>query len=530
MASSSSVSAFESRTWPFVEARKVVERYQQNARPSDVSTIFATGYGPSGLPHIGTFAEIVRTSMVRRAVCELVPDIKTRLICFSDDMDGLRKVPDNVPHQDMLGAHLECPLTSVPDPFGTHASFAAHNNARLRSFLDDLGFDYEFVSATEYYQSGQMDSALQLVLKHYQAVCDIIIPTLGTERAARYSPFLPLCPESGRILYVPLVDYDVSAGRIRYRHPDDGRLIETLITGGACKLQWKADWAMRWIALEVDYEMYGKDLAESAILSNRICKAVGGTTPIGFAYEMFLDAQGKKISKSLGNGLSVEEWCTYAPNESLAFYMYQNPRRAKRLYFEVIPKAVDDYLAALAQHATGDNDYENPAWYVHAAMGTPLPAPLPISFSLLLNLVSASNADAPDVLWGFINKYNAALAPTRSPLLDALVGYVLTFYRDFIAPHRKYHSPSELERAAMYTLLAHFEKLPQDADAQSIQNETYAVGKEFFSHALGAWFSTLYRVLLGQHQGPRFGSFVALYGLDKTIALLRARLEDDIET
>ena len=523
----------ENNSWPFIEARAVLRHYDKNMRTPDAPIILETGYGPSGLPHIGTFAEIVRTSMVRHALVQLVPNIKTRLICFSDDMDGLRKIPDNVPNHDMLTAHLDKPLSAVPDPFGTYASFAAHNNARLCSFLDDFGFVYEFASATDYYTSGRMDAALRLVLAHYDAVCDIIVPTLSKERAAQYSPFLPICPDSGRILYVAAEGIDADAGTMCYRHPHTGRVVETLVTGGATKLQWKVDWAMRWVALGVDYEMYGKDLTESAVLSGRICRLLGAVPPAGFAYEMFLDVAGEKISKSRGNGLEVDEWRRYAPPESLAFYMYQNPKRAKRLYFDVIPKTVDDYLAALKKYASDvrnnpDILHDNPIWHVYGALGNSIPSPLPISFALLLNLVSASNAATPEILWGFISKYNKTLKAGKHHLLDALVAYALVFYRDFVAPHKNYRPPNSVERKALGVLIAHFEKLPPHADEKAIQNETYTVGKEFFADHLGDWFSALYEILLGQKQGPRFGTFAALYGLHKTMDLLRARLDNDV--
>jgi lysyl-tRNA synthetase, class I len=297
--------ALKGRAWPFEEARKLLARFNGKT-PEKGYALFETGYGPSGLPHIGTFGEVVRTTMVRnafRAMC----DIPTRLFAFSDDMDGLRKVPDNIPNAELIRPHLGKPLTSVPDPFGTHESFGHHNNARLRAFLDSFGFEYEFQSATECYHSGRFDKTLLRVLDHYDAVINVILPTLGPERRATYSPFLPIDPGTGIVLQVPIVARDVKAGTVTYRDEATGKLVEVPVTGGHCKLQWKADWAMRWVALEVDYEMAGKDLIDSVKLSSQICRVLGGRPPEGFNYELFLDEKGEKISKSKGNGMTVDE-------------------------------------------------------------------------------------------------------------------------------------------------------------------------------------------------------------------------------
>lgn len=512
-----------SKAWPFEEARKTLARARKLGK---TEVIFETGYGPSGLPHIGTFGEVARTTMVRQAFTMLAPDMPTRLICFSDDMDGLRKVPDNVPNAELLGAHLEQPLTSVPDPFGTHDSFGAHNNARLQAFLDGFGFDYEFVSATQMYRSGAFDATLLKVLANYQKVLDIILPTLGEERRQTYSPFLPICPQTGRVLMVPITPVDVAAGLVSYIHPDSGETIETPVTGGACKLQWKADWAMRWAALGVDYEMAGKDLSESVKLSSRITQALGGTAPEGFSYELFLDENGEKISKSRGNGLTIEQWLTYAPPESLSLYMFQSPRKAKRLFFDVIPKAVDEYLTFIDKY-DGLEDAQkltSPPFHIHN--GQPPAEASPVSFALLLNLVSASNAENKDVLWGFIGTYAPGVSAQTHPFLDQLTDYALTYYRDFVSPQKSYRAANDAERAAIAELLGKLEALPADSDGETIQTEIYAVGKAHFEDNLRGWFQALYEILLGQSQGPRFGSFAALYGLDKTCDLLRAGLDD----
>jgi len=510
--------AESARSWPFDEARKLLARLG-GATPDKGYALFETGYGPSGLPHIGTFGEVVRTTMVRRAFAELT-DMPTRLFAFSDDMDGLRKVPDNIPNRDKLTEHLGKPLTAIPDPFGTHESFGHHNNARLCAFLDAFGFDYEFQSATECYRSGRFDATLLDVLRHYDAVTEIILPTLGPERRATYSPFLPVCPKTGRVLQAPVMSHDAIAGTIVYRD-DDGTEVETPVTGGACKLQWKADWAMRWTALGVDYEMSGKDLIDSVRLSGRICRVLGATPPEGFTYELFLDENGEKISKSRGNGLSVEEWLEYAPRESLALYMYNSPKKAKRLYFDAIPRHVDDYLTLLEKFADAEPAarLDNAAWHIHA--GTP-PAPEGhVTFGLLLNLASVCNTEDPAVLWGFISRYAPDATAETAPILANLVGHAIAYYRDFVKPDKQFHAPDATERAALDDLVQALDALPAEADAETIQSEVYEVGKRHSFENLRDWFRALYETLLGQSQGPRFGSFIALYGKDETVALIR---------
>jgi len=516
--------ALKARAWPFEEARKLLSRLERHARAgrSTETVLFETGYGPSGLPHIGTFGEVARTTWVRRAF-EQMSDVKTRLISFSDDMDGLRKVPGNVPNQDMLREHIGLPLTSVPDPFGTHSSYGAHNNARLKAFLDRFGFQYEFLSATECYKSGRFDAALLTVLANYEKVRDIVLPTLGPERRATYSPFLPLSPRTGEVLQVPVVEWNKERGTIVYE--EDGEKTEVPVTGGQCKLQWKADWAMRWFALGIDYEMSGKDLISSVELSTKITRALGGDPPDGFNYELFLDENGERISKSRGNGLTIEEWLTYGPEESIALFMYQKPRAAKRLYFDVIPKAVDDYIEFLRQYrATDDAEVhlENPVWYIHD--GHPPAETYPVSFALLLNLVSASNAHDRDVLWGFIRAYAPDANPVTNPGLDQLVGHALRYYEDFVKPQKRYRSPSEKERAALEDLASALEAMPSERDAETVQNAVYEIGKRHGFEPLRDWFKALYEVLFGQSQGPRFGSFAALFGCSQTAALIRDAL------
>ena len=505
--------------WPFQEARTLLDERLKGKTPDKGYVLFETGYGPSGLPHIGTFGEVVRTTMVRRALSILAPEIPSRLFAFSDDMDGLRKVPDNIPNKDMVRQHLGKPLTSIPDPFGTHESFGHHNNARLRAFLDTFGFEYEFQSATDWYMSGRYDQALLGVLRHYDDVINVVLPTLGEERRATYSPFLPVCPKTGIVLQVPVVERNLDAGTIVYRD-EDGTLVETPVTGGRCKLQWKADWGMRWVALGVDYEMSGKDLIPSVELSTRIARILGGTPPLNLTYELFLDDRGQKISKSKGNGLAVEDWLKYAPPESLALFMYQKPKAAKRLYFDVIPRAVDDYLTFLGKFETEDaaKRLDNPVWHIHA--GQPPHEDAHLSFNILLNLVSVCHSEEPATLWGFIQRYAPGAAPETAPILDGLVGFAIAYYRDFVKPNKTYRKASPDEIEAFTALKAGLLSLPADASVEDIQNLVYEIGKRPCFPELKAWFKSCYEVLLGNDQGPRMGSFIKLFGITETIALL----------
>jgi len=520
--------ALSAHAWPFEEARKLlarVERRAEQGKPID-TVLFETGYGPSGLPHIGTFGEVARTTWVRHAF-EQMSSIKTRLVAFSDDMDGLRKVPGNVPNQDMLAANLGKPLTSVPDPFGTHTSYGAHNNARLRAFLDQFGFEYEFLSSTDCYKSGMFDDTLRLILANYEKVRDVVLPTLGPDRRATYSPFLPVSERTGKVLQVPILEWNAGRGTVVYE--EDGRREESLVTGGHCKLQWKADWAMRWLALGVDYEMSGKDLISSVELSSKIVRALGGVPPEGFNYELFLDENGERISKSRGNGLAIEEWLSYGPEESIALFMYQKPRVAKRLYFDVIPKTVDDYIDFLRKyHAEEDpaERIESPIWHIHN--GRPPEEDYPVSFALLLTLVSASNAHDRELLWGFIRAYAPKASPSHNPGLDRLVGYALRYYEDFVKPAKRYRAPSEKERAAMLELADMLDAKRDERDGEAVQFEVYEIGKRHQFEPLRDWFKALYEVVFGQSQGPRFGSFAVLFGCAETAALVRRAAAGDL--
>lgn len=529
--------ARESKAWPFEEAKKIIARYAGSGFPETV--LFETGYGPSGLPHIGTFGEVARTTMVRHAFRVLTEDkVPTRLLCFSDDMDGMRKIPDNVPDRSFLEPHLHKPLTVVPNPFGgDYGSFGHHNNAMLRRFLDTFGFDYEFASATDYYRSGRFDMILRRVAERYDAIMAIMLPTLGEERRATYSPFLPISPKSGRVLYVPMKKVDAEAGTITF---DDEDGVETTlpVTGGRVKLQWKPDFGARWAALGVDFEMFGKDHGPNMGVYDRICVALGGRAPEHFVYELFLDENGQKISKSKGNGLTIDEWLTYAPTESLALYMFQRPRQAKKLYFDVIPRAVDEYYQFLAAYQRQDwkERLGNPVWHIHS--GEPPAIELPVSFGLLLNLVSASNAHEPGVLWGFISRHASGVTPQTHPELDRLVGYAIRYFDDFVKPAKTFRAPDDAERQALRALADRLGALPGDADGEAIQNAALDVARgieRYQDHAKKsptggpgvsvAFFQMIYEVVLGQERGPRFGSFAALYGVAETKTLIETTLD-----
>jgi lysyl-tRNA synthetase, class I len=525
-----------SKAWPFEEARKLVKRYPHGKRGPDgalVPVVFETGYGPSGLPHIGTFQEVLRTTMVRRAYEALTGGHPSRLIAFSDDMDGLRKVPDNLPNAEMLRNNLGKSLTSIPDPFGTHDSFAAHNNAMLRAFLDRFGFDYEFVSSTDRYQSGAFDEALKGVLQHYDAIMGVMLPTLRAERAATYSPVLPISAVSGVVLQVPVTVVDAAAGIVRFE--DEGRTVEQSILGGGAKLQWKVDWAMRWVALGVDYEMYGKDLTDSGVQSGKIARVLGGTPPAGLIYELFNDERGEKISKSKGNGLSIDQWLTYGTQESLAFYIYREPKSAKSLHIGVIPRAVDEYEQFRASYAAQDVDKRlgNPVHHIHGANAhladggaVPDNGP-PVTFGLLLNLVGVLGGDATaEQVWAYLGNYVEGASAATHPVLDALIGHALAYNRDYVAPTLLRRAPVGGEIGALQALDAALAELGEAAAAEDIQTAVYAIGKDE-AHGfanLRDWFRALYEILLGSEQGPRMGSFIALYGVANTRRLIGAAL------
>lgn len=538
--------ARDAKSWPFEQARLLLARILR-LRLTDAERDFASnlgaqgkwdeavvaipalsrpvvlqcGYGASGLPHMGTFGEAARPTMVRSAFRALTEDaIPTQLIVFSDDMDGFRKIPGNLPNQAMLEEDFGKPVTSVRDPFGEYESFGAHNNARLRAFLDGFGFDYTFMSSTETYRSGRFDEVLLRILERFDAMQAVMLPTLGAERQATYSPFLPISPKTGRVVYAPTLERHLDRGTIVYED-EDGTLTETPVTGGHVKLQWRPDWAARWVALGVDFEASGKDLIDSVRVSNRLAKVLDGEPPEAFHYELFMDENNQKISKTKGNGLTMEEWLRYGTPQSLAYYMFQSPKSAKRLYFDVIPKATDEYLQQLDafQGQEEARRLDNPAWHVHS--GQPPQFGSPVSFSLLLNLVSAANASDKAILWGFLSRYLPGSSPQTHPLLDQLAAYAVNYYEDFVRPNKAFRAPDERERAAIEDLAARLRALPAGCqDAELIQNEVYEAGKAAGFEPLRAWFTALYEVLLGQTTGPRFGSFAAIFGLDRTLALI----------
>ncbi len=500
--------------WPIEEAKRI-------SLVADRPILFETGYGPSGLPHIGTFTEVARTTWVRQSFANLTK-LPTRLLTFSDDMDALRRVPENVPNKEMLEKHLGLPLTRIPDPFGTHTSFGHHNNAQLCEFLDRYGFEYEFASATDYYNNGRFNAALFRVAQCHAEIVDAIAPTLGKERAETYSPFMPIHPETGHVMQVKIDMIDLEHGSLHWQH--DGKHFATSIYNGLCKLQWKADWAMRWYALGVDYEMSGKDLIDSVTLSSKICTILGGQPPINLTYELFLDETGKKISKSKGNGVSMEDWLRYGPAESLSHFVYANPQRAKKLYLGMISRATDEYIenrAKLASQTLVEQE-ENPAWYVH---GQTLPeASVPVSFGLLVNLASVANAETPAVLWDYLLRYVPEESWDNPPeILKAMANNAIAFYQDFVKPKKVYREPTEIERRALSALAGALNEQPRDMTAGPLQTIVYAIGNRYFDPVKG-WFDCLYQVLLGQNEGPRFGLFIEVYGIDNIVKLIQEKL------
>ncbi|TNJ44783.1 lysine--tRNA ligase [Phaeobacter sp. B1627] len=539
--------ALKSKAWPFEEARRVLKRYAKGA-PEKGYVLFETGYGPSGLPHIGTFGEVARTTMIRTAF-EVISDIPTKLICFSDDLDGMRKIPGNVPNAGSLADHLQKPLTSVPDPFGEFESFGHHNNAMLRRFLDTFGFEYEFYSSTEFYRSGQFDEVLKRCVERYDAIMEIMLKSLREERRQTYSIFLPIHPETGRVLYVPMKKVDVETYSVTF-DDEDGREWTLPVTGGNVKLQWKPDFGARWAALEVDFEMYGKDHSTNTPIYDGICRALGQRAPEHFTYELFLDENGQKISKTSGNGVSIDEWLTYASAESLSYFMYQKPKTAKRMHFDVIPKAVDEYHQQLRAYHGQDlkGQLNNPVWHIHG--GEVPQSDMVVSFSMLLNLASASSAEDKDTMWGFINKYAPEATAATHPGMDQAAGFAVRYFQDFVKPAKVYRLPSDQERAALADLavalsapeaaldaitkknqmVGNDDPLPTAdfTDEEFLQSVVFAIGKVHGFEPLRGWFSAIYEVLLGASQGPRFGGFIQLYGVEETVALIEAALAGEL--
>ena len=512
----------KTNAWPFVEAKKML-RERKSFIDKKGKIILQTGYGPSGLPHIGTFGEVARTSMMVNALKQLT-DIPTEIITFSDDMDGLRKVPENVPNQELLNNNLHKPLTQVPDPFEKFASFGEHNNEMLQDFLNKFNFEYNFKSSSVLYKSGFFNSTLQIILENYQGIMDIILPTLGKERQRTYSPFLPICPNTGKVLEIPVLEILKDKSKIIF--DNNGEKLETSILDGNCKLQWKVDWAMRWYALDIDFEMYGKDLIESAILSSRIVKLIGKTNPSGFAYELFLDEKGEKISKSKGNGITIDQWLEYASPESLSLYMYQNPKRAKKLYKEIVPKTVDEYLD-LIEKAKKQNELQllmNPVWHVHNGK---IPKEDTImSFSMLLNLVETSNADSKELLWKFVKKYKKDISEKDHPIFDNLIGYAIKYFNDVIKIQKKYKKANDSEKKALEALIKTLDECNDKMLPEDIQTLIYSTGKDNgYSENLRDWFKLIYEVVFGDENGPRMGFFISFFGVNETKELIKEKIK-----
>ena len=508
--------AAQSKAWPFEEARRILKRFEKKS-PEKGYVLFETGYGPSGLPHIGTFGEVARTSMIMRAFQEL-SDLPTRLVCFSDDLDGMRKVPGNVPNPESLTEHLQRPLTSVPDPFGQYESFGHHNNAMLRRFLDTFGFEYDFISATEFYQSGKFDQVLLRAVEKYDDIMKVMLASLREERQKTYSIFLPIHPETGRVLYVPMKSVDAKNGTITF-DTEEGEEMTLPVTGGNVKLQWKPDFGARWAALGVDFEMYGKDHSTNTPIYDKICRILGYPAPEHFSYELFLDENGQKISKTSGNGVSIDEWLTYASTESLSYFMYLKPKTAKRMHFDVIPKAVDEYHQQLRAYETQDDKarLNNPVWHIH---GGDVPvSKMVVPFSMLLNLASVSGAEDKDQLWGFIKRYAPEASAETHADLDAAAEFAVRYYNDFVKPAKVYRAPTDLEREALIALREGLKAWDQGLDGDALQSLVFACGRERFD-LMRDWFKALYEVLLGASQGPRFGGFIALLGIEESIALI----------
>tara|TARA_B100000242_G_scaffold69876_1_gene43883 strand:+ start:843 stop:2405 length:1563 start_codon:yes stop_codon:yes gene_type:complete len=509
-------------SWPFVEVRKLLKDRKDTIKKKNKIT-FQTGYGPSGLPHIGTFGEVARTTMMINALNH-IQKIDHELITFSDDMDGLRKVPENIPNEKILKENLGKPLTSIPDPFKKFSSFGEHNNEMLKKFLKKFNFKFTFKSSTENYKKGIFNASLVRVLEKYDEIMNIILPTLRAERRKTYCPFLPICPKTGKVLEIPLISMDKKTGKVIFDNNDEK--IETSILDGNCKLQWKVDWAMRWFTFDVDFEMYGKDLTESAILSSKICRALGKNSPNGFAYELFLDEKGEKISKSRGNGISIEQWLRYASPESLSLYMYPNPKRAKKLYFEVVPKTVDDYLTNIDKFPSQQpkDQISNPVWHVHN--GTPPQEKIVMPFSMLLNLVGSSNADNKEVLWKFINRFHKEINPRDYKILDGLTEYAINYFKDNVEPFKKFKKPNSNEKKALENLVQKLKKIDQSLSPEEIQTQVYTVGKENgYEKNLRDWFKLIYEVVFGDENGPRMGFFISFFGLKETIELINDKIK-----
>lgn len=494
-----------SKAWPVVEANKVIERVK--ALKKQIAT-FETGYGPSGLPHLGTICEVIRTSMVKKAYDILHPVIPSRLLAFVDDMDGLRKVPGNVPQADMLAGYLNYPLTQVPDPFGQEKSFADYNAKRFEHLLDQYGYlsGIEVKRAHQEYKSGRFNFALLDILKHHIPILEIMKEHLREERFSTYSPFLPISPVTGKILQVAMTKYTPST--ITFQ-AEDKQEYTTPVVDGYCKLQWKPDLGMRWYALGVDYEIYGKDLESSVEIASKICQLLGNPAPLGFQYEHFLAPDGSRVSKSKGNeSVTVQAWLNYTPKGTLEHFIFQNPRRAKRLRIHDIPNYVEAFLEELSQFdsMSTQEQYESAIFYINHK-----PNPTNISFKLALSIACATHIQSEQEL---IQRLNIS---TDDALGLSVARCAFAFFQDCIKANLKIEPMPTTMHVAVNDLIAKLKTVSIDAD--NIQNAFFTTAKEH-NIPFKDWFTALYKALLGAEQGPKLGSFCVNYGVEKVINLL----------
>ena len=517
--------------WPFIEAQRIIDRLGKIGKTSVTAE---TGYGPSGLPHIGTFGEVARTSFVLQALKTLAPRIDSRIIAFSDDMDGLREVPRNLPNAEMLKEHLGKPLTSIPDPFGKEKSFAHYMNHRLREFLDSFGFEYTFASSTEQYASGVFDEGLRRVMAHYEPISELFKATIAEEKRAAWSPFFPVCENCGRVYSTRVTALDRDNFTVSYacdaplsgKYAACGHIGTASILSGGCKLGWKVDWALRWYSLGIDYEMHGEDLLESARLSSKIVKIIGGEPPELFKYELFLDEKGKKISKKIGNGISIEQWLRFAPVDSLLYIMYMKPQQAKKMGLTILPEIVDQYLELVAGY---DGAEDSPVPFItrlsKGGHADKLGSQKIVTYSLIIELILALNHDDPRMVRDYLLKYQPDIAGNVA-YYESLIVNALAYYREVLLPGRTAESADHQLDAAIVVLrdeLARRAAAGTEPDADELQTAVFQVAKDR-DVKMKDWFRTLYRVFLGQSQGPRIGSFIALLGYRTCIERLEAHL------
>jgi lysyl-tRNA synthetase class 1 len=516
--------------WPREEARRLAERVA--AYEPERPVIFQSGFGPSGLPHLGTMAEILRPSFVRKAFHLIEPARPSRLIVFIDDLDGLRKVPENVPNRESVEQYLGMPVAKIPDPFGCCASFADHMVGLLGGFLAPVEVEYELMRAAEMYSSGRFDEGLKLILEKHEEIIAIIAPTLREENRAGWSPFMPICPKCGQVVERAVTAYHAERASVEFTceksaggRPGCGFSGEQSVLGGMAKVQWKVDWALRWYVLKVDYELYGKDLTDSARLSGQILRVMGGRPPLGFPFEMFLDEEGRKVSKSVGRGVTVEQWTRYAPIEVLKFFLLLNPRRARKLFLEAIPQYVDEYLDAVREYAAASEEQRRESMLEFVIQSTtPRRFNSALSFGLMMNLVAALGSSDSDFIWKYLVRYDASIGgePDTEAMGRRLMQCALNFYRDFIEPTKKLYTPSDAERAQLKTLDAYLRE-NQDASAEDIEKKIYDLGRENYEKP-GKIFPLLYRSILGQERGPRLGAFIRLATPARIIELLDATI------